>query len=216
MVKLVIFDMDGLMFDTENVTYRAFCEVVEALGYSPEKNQYVQLLGLNSNDIYKKYKQFYGEDVNAAQMYKKVGDRKMEILREEGIPVKKGLAGLLDAIEERDIKKAVASGSDRKVIEKNILDAGFEGRFDFLLSTKEAGRGKPFPDVFLKICNHFKVDPRETIVLEDSANGVEAALAGNIPVIQIPDMIALPEKLQSKCLAIADSLEDVAPYLDEE
>ena len=213
MIKLVIFDMDGLMFDTEAVTYRAFSEVWTAAGCHPEFSQYVQLLGLNSEDICKKYIEMFGAEFEPAQMYARVGSRKNEIMKKEGVPVKKGLKELLCALEDRGIKKAVASGSDRSVVEENLRVTGLEGHFDMILSTKEVKRGKPYPDAFLLICETLGVSPEETLVLEDSANGVEAAIAGEIPVIQIPDMLELPSELREKCLAIEESLDKVIKYL---
>lgn len=215
MIKLVIFDMDGLMFDTETVTCQAFLQVLTESGYHPEREQYVQMLGLNKPAILKKYQEFFGENMDADAMYNQVGERREQILEENGFPVKKGLKTLLEEIDQRQLNKAVASGSDQQTIEHNLMVTGYAGRFDQILSTRNVKRGKPFPDIFLTICQNFGVDPKEALVLEDSANGVEAAVAAGIPVIQIPDMIRLPEQLEGKCLAVLNSLDEVIPFLDD-
>ena len=75
MLKLIIFDMDGLMFATEQVNYRAFTEIVKEEGYNPTFEQYIGFLGMNAKDIQKKYYVYYGEDVDAEGIYKKVGNR---------------------------------------------------------------------------------------------------------------------------------------------
>ena len=85
--------------------------------------------------------------------------------------------------------------------------------FDMVLSSKDVKRGKPFPDVFLEICKAFDVKPEETLVLEDSANGVQAALAGNLPVINIPDLLPIPKEQQEKCVAVVENLKEVIPYI---
>ena len=72
---------------------------------------------------------------------------------------------------------------------------------------------QPFPDVFLEICKAFDVKPEETLVLEDSANGVQAALAGNLPVINIPDLLPIPKEQQEKCVAVVENLKEVIPYI---
>ncbi|MBQ9155825.1 MAG: HAD family phosphatase [Eubacterium sp.] len=215
MFKLIIFDMDGLMFDTEGVMCRAFLEVTAESGYPSTRDQFIGLLGLNSRDIQKKYRDYYGEDVDAAAIYRACGDRKMEILETEGVPVKKGLSRLLDEIDRLGIKKAVASSSDLQVIKDNVDRAGFGGRFDLLMSSASARiqRGKPYPDLFLAVCREFAVKPGEALVLEDSVNGVEAAIAGGIPVIQVPDFVQLPESLKKQCLSVVDSLDQVIPFL---
>ncbi len=213
MVSLVIFDMDGLMFDTEEVTFRAFMEKVAAWGYEPAREQYVQFLGLNAQSIYQKYREFFSEDLDAEELYRQVGLRKADIIREEGLPVKRGLFPLLDFLEENKIKKAVASGSDVASIRDNLRDAGLTGRFDMVLSTEQVPRGKPFPDAFLAICKELGTDPGEALVLEDAANGVQAALLAGIPVINVPDMIPLPEDLKRQCLKVVPSLYDVISFL---
>lgn len=216
MIRLVIFDMDGLMFDTENVTCRAFIEKGKEYGIPLNKEAFVKLLGLNSIAIIRQYEKLFGDQMDGAKLYREVGTRKKEILKEEGLPIKKGLFELLETIEQAGIKKAVASGSDRGEIERFLDETGLAGHFDMILSTREVKRGKPHPDVFLEICKQLEVELSETLVLEDSDNGVRAAVSGHIPVINIPDLVEIPEELQKQCLAVEDSLLDVIPYIQSE
>lgn len=213
MIKLVIFDMDGLMFDTERATCRAFLERAAAWGYKPTEEQYVQLLGLNAKAIQAKYYEFFDKDIDAPELYRQVGERKLEILQTEGMPVKEGLFALLDALEEEGIKKAVASGSEFEVIERNLAAAGLTGRFDMLMTTDWVKRGKPYPDVFLAICDKLGVEPSETVVFEDAQNGVRAALAGGMRVINVPDMLLLPEELAVQCASVEKTLDQAIPYI---
>lgn len=213
MLKLVIFDMDGLMFATEQVNYRAFTEIVKEEGYIPTFEQFIGFLGMNAKDIQKKYYMYYGEDVDAEGIYKKVGARSKQIIREEGVPEKEGLRELLNVVREKEIHTAVASGSDTEIIKEYLERTGLTGYFDMVLSSKDVKRGKPFPDVFLEICNRFDVKVQETLVLEDSANGVQAAIAGELPVINVPDMLPIPEEQQRKCVAVVEDLIQVIPYI---
>lgn len=213
MIKLIIFDMDGLMFDTEQVNYRAFTEIVKKEGYNPTFEQYTGFLGMNAQDIQKKYYVYYGEDVDAAGIYKKVGQKSKQIIKEEGVPEKEGLRELLHAVKEKNILTAVASGSDTEIIKKYLEETGLTKDFDMILSSKDVKRGKPFPDIFLEICRKFNVKAEEALVLEDSANGVQAALSGNIPVINIPDMLPIPQEQQEKCVAVVKNLKEVIPYI---
>ena len=198
MLKLIIFDMDGLMFATEQVNYRAFTEIVKEEGYNPTFEQYIGFLGMNAKDIQKKYYVYYGEDVDAEGIYKKVGNRSKQIIREEGVPEKEGLRELLQVVREKGLQTAVASGSDTDVIKEYLDRTGLNEYFDM---------------VFLEICKAFDVKPEETLVLEDSANGVQAALAGNLPVINIPDLFPIPKEQQEKCVAVVENLKEVIPYI---
>jgi len=214
MLELIIFDMDGLMFDTEEVMCRAFLEVTAEKGYQSTRDQFLSLIGLGSADIQSRYRQYYGPDVDAAELYRQCGRRKLEILDTEGIPIKKGLMELLQAADRLGIKTAVASSSDRQMILDNLKRAGLSDRFDLIVSSREMKRGKPWPDIFLHVCQELHVEPGKALVLEDSFNGVKAALAGNIPVIQIPDLEILPESVKEKCKAVLDSLDQVIPLID--
>ena len=114
------------------------------------------------------------------------------------------------------VTAAVASGSGFESIERNIADAGLTGRFDFLMTTEWVKRGKPYPDVFLAICDKLAIAPEETLVLEDAQNGVRAALAGGIRVINVPDMLPLSDELAAQCVSVEESLADVIPYIRKE
>lgn len=213
MLKLVIFDMDGLMFATEQVNYRAFTEIVKEEGYEPTFEQFTGFLGMNARDIQKKYYSYYGENVDAEGIYKKVGQRAKQIIRKEGVPEKAGLRQLLKVVKEKELLAAVASGSDTEVIKEYLERTGLTPYFDMVLSSKEVKRGKPYPDIFLEICQQLNVKTEETLVLEDSANGVQAALAGNFSVINVPDLLPIPEEQQEKCVAVVEDLNKVINYI---
>lgn len=213
MLKLVIFDMDGLIFATEQVNYRAFTEIVKEEGYEPTFEQFTGFLGMNARDIQKKYYSYYGENVDAEGIYKKVGQRAKQIIRKEGVPEKAGLRQLLKVVKEKELLAAVASGSDTEVIKEYLERTGLTPYFDTVLSSKEVKRGKPYPDIFLEICKQLNIKTEETLVLEDSANGVQAALAGNFSVINVPDLLPIPEEQQEKCVAVVEDLNKVIDYI---
>ena len=213
MLKLVIFDMDGLMFATEQVNYRAFTEIVKEEGYEPTFEQFTGFLGMNARDIQKKYYSYYGENVDAEGIYKKVGQRAKQIIRKEGVAEKAGLRQLLKVVKEKELLAAVASGSDTEVIKEYLERTGLTPYFDTVLSSKEVKRGKPYPDIFLEICKQLNIKTEETLVLEDSANGVQAALAGNFSVINVPDLLPVPEEQQEKCVAVVEDLNKVIDYI---
>ena len=136
MLKLIIFDMDGLMFATEQVNCRAFMEVVKEEGYHPTFEQFTSFLGMNARDIQKKYYDYYGEDTDAEGIYKKVGSRAKQIIKEEGVPEKNGLRELLNAVKENKLHTAVASGSDTSVIKEYLEKTGLTEYFEWFFLQK--------------------------------------------------------------------------------
>ena len=212
-MQLIIFDMDGLMFDTEAVAFRAYQECGKEWGLATSFEIYLTLVGTDMRSICARYRQVYGEDMEAEVFYKKVGQRIQEILVGEGIPVKPGLMELLDAIDQKGIKKVIASSSSVDTIKRNLANAGIEGRFDDIISSDQVKRGKPFPDVFLTACQRSDIFPQDALVLEDSHMGIKAAVAGEIPVIGIPDLRPFDQETRESCLAVGETLMDVIPYL---
>ena len=108
----------------------------------------------------------------------------------------------MQVVREKGLQTAVASGSDTDVIKEYLDRTGLNEYFDMVLSSKD-----------VEICKAFDVKPEETLVLEDSANGVQAALAGNLPVINIPDLFPIPKEQQEKCVAVVENLKEVIPYI---
>ena len=213
MLKLAVFDMDGLMFDTEGVTARAYVEMGQIRNVPTTRDQFLGYLGMNADDIKKVYYELFGKDFDADGFYRAVGDHRSNILAREGVPVKKGLAELTDALDALGIPMVVASGSEEDVIRRNLEMTGFAGRFKETVCTRSVGRGKPFPDVYLYICEKWNVKPEETLVLEDSENGIRAGLAAGTKVIAVPDLVPVDEKLAAACYALVPDLEKVRELL---
>lgn len=215
MIRLIIFDMDGLMIDSERPTMQAYLDVGKAWGLPVTQEQFFRLLGKNIQDIKKQYREDFGENIDADRLYKEVGRLRDERCREEGIPAKKGLKDLLAMLETEapDIPLTVASGSNEEVIRHHLNSIGVAHYFKDVLSSKDVRRGKPSPDVFLALCRRFGVAPEETLVLEDSPNGIRAALAGGMKTIAVPDIQPVPGELAGECYALVGDLEEAIPYI---
>lgn len=212
-MKLIIFDMDGLMFDTEAIGMRAYEEVGKEWGLPTGKDIYLTLIGLDKRDTCEKYRQLYGEDMDAELFYRQVGDRIEEIMERDGIPMKPGLLPLLNAIEEAEIPKIIASSTGQEGIRSYLKQCNLDDRFENTISSDQVKRGKPYPDIFLAACRKMGTAPEDALVLEDSPAGICAAHEGNIPVIAIPDLKEIPEEIREMCIAVEETLEDVIPYI---
>lgn len=193
-IELVIFDMDGLMFDTEALTKRAWQEIGRVHDYDISKEFLLSLLGMNKKSISGEFKKSFGEDFPFDDMYVEQGQCVGRIIEEEGLGVKNGLVELLDYLTENGIKKAVATSSIRERAQKLLSIAGVLDKFDRVICGDEVTKGKPDPEIFLTVCKKLDVDPSNAIVLEDSERGLEAAVAGGIRCILIPDLVEPSEK----------------------
>ena len=213
MIKAVIFDMDGLMIDSERVTFEGYQKVLGDMGLTMSKEFYVTLLGRTITTAKELFKEEYGDNFNLDEVIVKVHQYMADVFHTQGIPLKKGLLDLLQYLKDHNYKTIVATSSQRKRVDHILKNAHLTQYFDDSICGDEVTQGKPHPEVFLKSCQKLQVLPHEAIVLEDSEAGIQAAYSGNIPVICIPDM-KYPEPTYAKMTSsILDSLEDVITYL---
>ncbi len=186
MITAVIFDMDGLMIDSETVSRLAFDQAIKDFGgdgLSEEENiKYIGITDLDgAEDIIKTKKLKISKE--------ELIDRKQKYYTQslkEKIIVRPGLMDLFKDLKNKGIKMAIASSSQRQSIEIVIDKLDIKKYIDFYCSGRDVKRGKPFPDVFLKAAAGLGVDPKDCLVLEDAPKGVEAGKSAGMIVFAIP------------------------------
>ena len=213
MVKAVIFDMDGLMIDSERVTYDGYVIECAKLGHTMTKDFYKTLLGKPIKGIYDQFHKEFGEDFPIEEVIQKVHKYMADLFENEGVPIKKGLVDLLKYLKENNYKTIVATSSNRNRVDVILKSANITQYFDDSICGDEVTKGKPNPEVFLKSCEKLGVSVEDAVVLEDSDAGIQAASSANIKVICVPDMKYPEEEYASKTYKIVDSLEDVLTLL---
>jgi len=206
MAKAVIFDMDGLMIDSERVTYDGYVIECGKLGLTMEKEFYKKLLGLTVAEIYQKFYDQYGTSFPMEQVLDRVHKYVEDVFQEKGVPIKEGLTELLAYLKEHGYQTVVATSSSRSRVDRILEQAGLAQYFDASICGDEVEKGKPDPEVFLKACKKAGVKPAEAIVLEDSEAGIQASFSAGIPVICVPDMKYPGETFAEKASKIVDSL----------
>ena len=216
-IELVIFDMDGLMFDTESLHYRFWSEKVVALGFRPSKFVFSKSMGGHSDGIEAHYEKLFGRKVTMDEIVELFrADNFFEVLEAEGIVIKKGLIELLDFLEDRSIKKAIGSASVQSTVRQYLSWADISpDRFSFIMSGDMAKKLKPDPEIFLTACEKVGVKPENALVLEDSRNGLYAANAAGIPCIFVPDMLEPDDDIHNRAFKVVDSLIDVVDIIRE-
>lgn len=213
MIKAVIFDMDGLMINSERVTYECYAKVLTKMGLSMSEDFYKTLLGKTLPSAYQLMFDEYGNDFPMDETLEEVHQCMDNIFNKDGVPLKTGLIELLTYLKENNYKTIVATSSTRQRVEYLLGMADVLKYYDDSICGDEVTNGKPNPEVFLKACEKLGVNPSEAIVLEDSEAGIQAAYSAQIPVICIPDMKYPEPQFAKMTTEILDSLHDVIDYL---
>lgn len=212
-LRLVIFDMDGLLFDTERPSFKAMKKVIENQGYQYSLEMYKKIIGISGQQCEQIFNKDYGSDFSFKRISANYDVEFRKIIIEEGISIKQGAVKLLDALDERNIKRCIASSSSRETIQYYLSLSGLADRFDFYISGEEVKQGKPHPDIFLEACIRAKVTPESSLVLEDSLNGLRASVSANINCIIVPDLIEPNEEMEKFAYEIVSNLEQVVGKL---
>ncbi|EOW1883931.1 HAD family hydrolase [Enterococcus hirae] len=213
--KAVIFDMDGLLFDTEIVYYEASQMVADQMGFPYDKELYLKYLGVSDEEVWANYHQIFAS-FGENNVQKFINDAYEETIRRfslGAVQLKPGVIELLDFLEEHRIPKVVASSNQRHIIELLLEKNQLTNYFETIVSAENVKRAKPDPEIFLLAHEYLGTKKQETLVLEDSKNGILAAASAEIPVIMIPDLLVPSEDLQQKTLAVLSSLHEVPGYL---
>ena len=213
MIKAIIFDMDGLMIDSERVTFECYQEILKGMNLTMDEEFYKTLLGKPLKGIYQRFYDVYGNDFPIEDVIKDVHDLMAKRFETEGVPIKTGLKSLLEYLKENNYKTIVATSSNRDRVDTILSQAQITDYFDDSICGDEVTKGKPNPEVFLKSCQKLGVNVDEAIVLEDSEAGIQASYDANIKVICIPDMKYPEKQYEEKTFKILKDLTEVTAYL---
>ena len=216
MIKGVIFDMDGLIFDTENLVYQANQKAAMELKIAFDKDDYLRYLGISDEEYvttaHKDYDERYGKET-VTEFIRRAYAYTKEMFDAGLVEIKPGAVELLHFLEEQNIPRILASSNNRPEINRLLKQAGLAEDFPLIISADDVKRGKPDPAIFLGAAEMLQLPPEELLVLEDSANGVKAAIAAKIPVIMVPDLLEPDDKLAKQTLAVLPDLHEVRDYL---
>ena len=187
MKKAIIFDMDGLMIDSERVTYNEYVKKLQTLGYDDFTEEiYKQCLGKNKEGICQVFFDQYGNDFPMIEVWDDVHDWIDESLRKY-VPKKKGLDKLLKYLKENHYKIALASSSSERLIDKALTTSGIIDYFDLITSGNSFKQSKPHPEIYLYVIEKLHITKKEALIIEDSTPGIQVAINAGIDVIAVKD-----------------------------
>lgn len=214
-LQAVLFDIDGLMIDSERVSRRSWREVMSQAGYTLDDDVYLRMIGRTEKDVRGILHEAYGADFPFDRMYSDREERFIAFMTYEGIPVKPGLPEVLDWVQSHHIPYAVASSTYCKLAEAKLVSAGIREYFDVMVTGDEVVNGKPAPDLFLKAAEKLGIQPGNCLVLEDSQAGIQAAHAAGMHSILVPDLQAVDPVVASYTVAVVNSLDEALPHMEK-
>lgn len=190
----VVFDLDGLLLDTESVAIKSGVEGMAALGHPVPESVLHDLVGVDDREGHRRICEWLGVDLDYAKTSAALAENFRKRL-EQGVPLRPGVHEMLDALDAMNLPRAVATNSQTESANWKIAKAGLSGRFDAIVGVDQAGKAKPAPDVYLEAARQLGIEPAHCLAFEDSDLGVRAAIAAGMTVVQIPDIIASAERL---------------------
>ena len=209
----VLFDMDGVVIDSESLYTRFWMEAANSLGWPMTREQALQLRSLNPGLAKSKLESFFGPQVS----YDAVRARRIELMNayieEHGVDEKPGIRELLAFLKERNIPCAITSSTAIPVIRQHLGRLGLLEGFTALCSGKDVPKGKPAPDIYLAGAAALGLSPERCLAVEDSPTGIEAAWRAGCQTVVVPDQDQPTDEALGRCTAKADSLLDVLELL---
>ncbi|KIP77855.1 HAD family hydrolase [Vibrio jasicida] len=213
MLKAVLFDMDGLIFDTESIYKQSWQYAATEQGLTITDDFYQQFIGVQDPECERILAEHFQDAIDMPR-YKAVRDEHFHNLRNQGIALKPGFDALFYAIKQHGLLTAIVTSSHLPEVKHNFAGSKYLAQFDLVITAEDVERGKPNPDCYQMAYRHLGVDAKQCLVLEDSNNGIKAALAAKCQAVMIPDLLPPLSELEDKVI-IKASLEEVIPLLSQ-
>lgn len=214
-VQAVIFDMDGVLFDTEKLCMDSWIAVAGENGIPDMEAFFPSCIGRNMTDTRALFYDFYGDTYDYEQFRKQASAWFHNYVESNGIPVKKGVREILDYLCRSRYQIGLASSTSFSSVEDHLLRAGIRQYFQSVTTGDMVEHSKPRPDIYLMACESLGVSPAQAMAVEDSPNGIRAAhRAGMIPVM-VPDLIAPDQEMRDKSVLICRDLLELMRFFEK-
>lgn len=210
-IHAVIFDMDGLLIDTERHVRTATLAAAREIGRPMGDDFYAGIIGTPWPETLAMLRDFFGGDVPMAQ-FRQHFMAHMDRLR-DGVHLMKGVVDLLDHLDALALPKAVATSTGRDKADEHLRHVGIHHRFLTIVTRDDVTRGKPHPEPYLTAAARLGVDPAHCLALEDSHNGIRSAHGAGMMAVMVPDLLPATDEMRTLALHIADDLHGVRAML---
>lgn len=211
-ISACIFDMDGLLIDSERIALRVFQQTCEHYGIGHQLPLYQQLLGTNHETTQTILSNTLPASINIEE-FTDYWFEHYSALTSQAVPLMTGVNNLLSYLERRQIPKAVATSTNTDRAVSKLENSGIAHRFSFIIGGDQISNGKPAPDIYLKAAQTLSLEPSVCLGLEDSPNGVKAATSAGLQVVQIPDILEPDAELLTLGHTVLKDLDEVVSLL---
>ena len=207
--KAFVFDMDGLIFDSERIVQRSWNISGQQLGLGNVGEHIYHTLGLNRASRKKYYEENIRKDFPFDEFSALTRKTFFGIVEKEGLPMKNGVKEILKFGRENGIRIALATSSSRDYAMQCLKDAGIDTCFDGIVCGDMVSHSKPNPEIYLRACELVGVDPKDAVAFEDAPAGIEAAYRAGMKVVMVPDLVQPTEKVKSMLWGQWETLSEV-------
>lgn len=214
MNKAVIFDMDGVIFDSETIVMDCWRILSERYNFPDFETVYEKCIGVNTDKSREIFKNAYGQDF-PYDFYRGESSKLFREKSDNGLlPIKKGTVELLEFLKANDYLIGLASSTREEVVHKELKAASLFHYFDSITCGDQVKNSKPDPEIYLKACNSLNINPATTYAIEDSHNGIISAHKAGMITIMVPDLIKPDETIKAMASYIFPDLTKVKNFLE--
>ena len=210
--KAIIFDMDGVILDSESISDRTWAITQKEMGVTTDKDYINMCRGTNHNDTLQILRDVFGADFDAEKYMQRCVDLFHQIEDTEGIPLMPYAKEILEYLAPRYIL-ALASSTNGRAVKRQLTNTGVIDYFKTRTTGDQVVHSKPDPEIYLIACRSLGLEPAECVAVEDSPNGIRSAYAAGMPVIMVPDKIAPTPEIEALCWKICPTLKSLEEFL---
>ena len=193
----VVFDVDGVLFDSERLMHQVWREISTEMGYPNVWKDYLEYVGIGRDAIFQKMTALYGPDFPKEEFLTACSQRLQDRMERDGVPLKPGVTELLEFLSTHHIPIALATSTASVRTLRRLELTGLGHYFKAIITGDQVKRGKPAPDIYLMACEALGTAPAHTLAVEDSRNGILSASSAGMKVVMVPDMIPPTPKLDA-------------------
>lgn len=211
----IVFDMDGVLFDTERISREIFLAMADKYQMDGMEELYPRFVGRNHTDTITLFHGKYGQNFPAEEFLNTCAHLHLETVQKHGLPLKKGAREIVAFLQEKRVPRAICSSTDYQVILDHLRQVGMEDSFTTIVGGDMVAHSKPLPDIYQKACENLGLSCSECMGVEDSPNGIRSCSCAGLVTIMIPDLIKPTKELTDLCDGVFEDLTRLQDYLQK-